>query len=124
MISSLLSFFAAAGSSCDPGNAFFGFPTWYEYIGETDPTSGACMPAIHGINDIWLIVAAIIEILLRIAALAAVIIIIYGGVQYITSQDNPESTSKARGTIINALLGLALSVMAAAIISFIANNIS
>jgi hypothetical protein len=75
------------------------------------------------LTDIWLIVAAIIEIALRIAAIVAVIFIIYGGFSYTTSQGDPEGTAKARGTIVNALIGLAVAVMAAAIVSFIARSI-
>lgn len=109
-------------ASCD-GGGFFGFPTWYKYLGGQADSQGKCTPIIGGINDIWLVVAAVIEILLRIAAMAAVIIIIYAGVQYVTSQDSPETTKQARSTIINALIGLALAVMAAVIIEFIAKGI-
>ena len=52
--------------------------------GNTD-AAGNCAPVMSGINDIWLIVAAIIEILTRIAVLVAVFFVMYGGVKYITS---------------------------------------
>jgi TRAP-type C4-dicarboxylate transport system permease small subunit len=70
------------------------------------------------------VVAAIIEILLRVAAIAAVIFIIYGGFSYTASQGDPEATSRAKGTLVNALIGLAIAVSAAAIVSFIAGNVS
>lgn len=97
---------------------FFGFPAWYKYLDHPN-----CMPQIHNVSDIWLIVAAIIEIALRIAALVAVIFVIYGGFSYTTSQGDPEGTGKAKGTIVNAVIGLAISVMAAAIVSFVAGKI-
>jgi hypothetical protein len=109
-----LSIFAAA---CHTD--FFGFPAWYKYL-----DLHSCQPQIHGLNDIWLIVAAIIEICLRIAAIVAVAFIIYGGFNYTTSQGDPESTAKAKGTLINALVGLALAVTAATIVSFIAKSIN
>lgn len=99
--------------------AFLGFPTWYEYL---DHPGG--QPQIHGLGDIWLIVAAIIEILLRVAAIVAVIFIIYGGFSYTTSQGDPEGTGRAKSTLVNALIGLAVAVMAAAIVSFIAKSIT
>lgn len=124
MIDMLVRFFAAAGDACDVGGGgFFGFPKWYEYLSGARDGSGACLPQIHSLGDIWLIVAAIIEIALRIAAIVAVVFVIYGGFTYTTSQGDPEGTKNARNTIVNALIGLALAVMAAAIVSFIARSI-
>ena len=111
------------GAVC-PGGDFLGFPKWYKYLnGVNDPTSHLCSPQLSSINDIYLIVAAIIEMLLRIGTLLAVGFVIYGGIQYITSQGEPDKTSKARSTIINALIGLAISLTAAAAVSFFAGRI-
>jgi ABC-type Fe3+ transport system permease subunit len=108
----LLSHFAAC-----QGGSFLGFPHWYEYL----PCNGGA-PGIRSINDIWLIVAAIIEIMLRIAGIVAVVLVIYGGIQYITSQGEPDKTTKARSTIINALTGLAIAILAASIVAFVAGR--
>lgn len=111
------------GASC-PGGDFFGFPKWYKYLdGATEPLSHLCTPQISSINDIYLIVAAVIEMLLRVAALLAVGFVIYGGVEYSISQGEPERTSRARKTIINALVGLAISVTAAAVVAFMAARV-
>lgn len=112
----LISQFAASDSCSN----FLGFPTWYEYI----KVPGTCTPQITGLNDVWLIVAAVIEILLRLSAILAVGFIIYGGVQFIISQGEPDKTNQARQTIVNALVGLAISVLAAAVISFIAGRVN
>jgi len=117
----LLNLFAASGPPC-PGSFFGILPTWYSYLPSQTDTFGHCTPQILGLDDIWLIVAAIIEILLRIAAIAAVAMVIYGGIQYTTSQGSPEATSKAKSTIINALIGLALSVIAASLVAFLAGS--
>lgn len=112
----LLTNFAA--DSC---SHFLGFPTWYEYV----HAPGNCSQVqINSLSDIWLIVAAVIEILLRIAALAAIGFIIAGGFQYVTSQAEPDKTNQARSTIINALVGLVIAIMAATIVNFIAGSIS
>ena len=113
-------FAAAAQPGCK--SSFFGLPYWYTYLNVTAPPG--CTPQIQGLNDIWLIVAAIIEIALRIAAIVAVVFIIYGGFGYVTSQGDPEGTAKAKSTLVNALIGLAVAVMAAVIVSFIAKSIS
>lgn len=118
MSSAMFSLFAAA---CK-GSSFFGFPTWYEYLPGATDKQGHCAPTISGINDVWLIVAAVITILLRIAAMVAVAMIVYGAISYVTSQGEPDKTGQAKGTIVNALVGLALAVMAGVIVSFIAGG--
>lgn len=119
---SLLSRFAA---SCG-GGSFLGFPHWYQYLNcqtvkvQGQPTQQ--LPQLDHINDIWLIVAAIIEILLRVAGIAAIILVIWGGAQYMTSQGEPDKTNKAKTTIMNALIGLLIAILAAAIVDFIAGR--
>jgi hypothetical protein len=116
-----------ASTTCSFGGSsnFLGFPKWYEYLtGVIDPTTGKCAPQLGSLSNIWLVVAALIEILLRVAALAAVVMVIYGSVNYISSQGEPDKTASAQSTIINALVGLLLAVMAAAFINFIARSIS
>jgi hypothetical protein len=48
--------------------------------------------------------------------------VIYGGIQYVTSQGSPDATKKAQQTIINALIGVVLAVLAASIVAFIGNR--
>jgi hypothetical protein len=118
----MLQLFTTFGKACSGGH-FLTFPTWYEYLGSKTDANGVCAPVVSGLNDVWLIVAAAIEILLRIAALAAIAFVIYGGVQYMTSQGEPASLEKARSTIINALIGLAIAILSSVIINFIAGSI-
>jgi ABC-type Fe3+ transport system permease subunit len=106
------------------GGGFFGFPTWYKYLTTTtDAATGACTVRLSGVNDIWLIVAAIIEILLRVAGIMAVAFVIFGGFQYVTSQSEPDALAKARQTIVNALIGLVLAILATTIVNFVAGSI-
>ncbi|HET9098141.1 MAG TPA: hypothetical protein VFN51_00835 [Candidatus Saccharimonadales bacterium] len=105
--------------ACSSGG-FLGFPTWYHYLPVNSQT---CSPQFTSLSDTWLIVAAIIEILLRIAGLLAVVYVIIGGINFVTSQGQPEKTAKSRDTIINALIGLAIAILSAAIVSFIARSI-
>ena len=115
----ILSNFAAC-----PGGNFLGLPTWWAYLPSiTDPNTHQCVPQVTGINDIWLIVAAVIELLLRLAGLIAVFMVIVGGVKYMTSEGSPEDTAKGRSTIIYSLVGLMISVSAALIVTFIAKRL-
>jgi ABC-type Fe3+ transport system permease subunit len=117
MITNLISKFGAVCA----GNNFFSFPHWYKYI--RDPNNCSVVK-IDNINDVWLIVAAVIEILLRVAGIVAVGFVIYGGFQYLTSQAEPDKVNKAKNTIINALVGLMIAILASAIINFIAGSIT
>ena len=100
-----------------------GFPTWYKYL-KPQLVDGTCVPRITSINDTWLILAAVIEIMLRVAAIAAVVLVIYGGFLYMTSQGEPDKTSRARSTLVNAVIGLAIAVLAATTVSFVAGRIN
>lgn len=101
-------------------SGFLKFPYWYKYIAQ----GSNCSPQVTSLNDIWLIGAAILEILLRVASIAAVAYLIYGGISYILSQGEPDKTKQARSTITNALGGLTIAVLATAIVSFIARSIN
>ena len=114
-----VTYFAAA---CDPNKTFFGLPAWYKYLSPDADALGNCAFKLQNINDIWLIAAALIEMLLRLGALVAVGFIIFGGVKYISSQGEPDRTKNALGTIINALVGLVISLIAAQVVSFIAGK--
>lgn len=106
----------AQAKSCS--NNFLGFPTWYKYL----DGASSCNPKLDGLADIWLIALAIAEILLRVAILVAIAFIIIGGFKYITSRANPDKTTQARTTVIDALIGLGISVVATAVISFVASR--
>lgn len=55
--------------------------------------------------------------------MVAVGFIIFGGFQYMLSQGEPERTKGARSTILNALIGLAISLSAVAIVNLIGRNL-
>ena len=53
------------------------------------------------------------------AGIIAVIMIVFGGIQYTTSNGNPASAQKAKQTITYAAIGLAISVFAVAIVNLV-----
>ena len=117
MVTQLVSHFAAC-----TGGSFLGFPTWYEYL-PSATVGGTCSPQLTSLSDIWLIVAAVIEILLRVAALVAFGFVVYAGFLYLTSQGEPDKTVRARTGLIDALVGLVIAIMAAVVVGFIARSI-
>lgn len=114
------------GGSCTYSSAsFYGFPTWYTYLPPKYELNGknlVCSPTINSISDIWLIVAAVIEMLLRLAGIASVLMILYGGVKYTTSMGNPEATASAKNTIIYSIVGLLIAISAAFLVTFLATT--
>ena len=99
-------------------------PSWYKYIeGKTDSTTGRCELYFTFPDDIGAILLAVVEIMLRIGALVAVGYVIYGGFLYMLSQGEPDKATGARTTIINAVIGLALAILATGIVSFIGGQL-
>jgi hypothetical protein len=101
-------------------NSFFGFPVWYRGL---NPNEGDCTVQLTKLNDIWIIVLNIIDILLRAVAYIAAGFIIYGGFKYLTSAGSPDGAVAARKTIINAIIGLVISFASVAIVNLVSGAI-
>jgi hypothetical protein len=118
---------ATATDSCQKSD-FFGLIPWYHYL-SPDHFSGCSLltfnllPSSGAPSDVPLVLLAIIDDLLRVAGAMAVIFVIVGAIRYITSQGNPEDTSKAQSTIVNALTGLAVAITAAVFVSYLGNKL-
>ena len=60
-----------------------------------------------------------LSIIFGIAGVLAVLMIIIGGLMFVTSNGNPQNSSRALKTIIFALVGLVISLLAEALVAFI-----
>jgi hypothetical protein len=122
---------AAVDPACDKSSAFLSFPVWYKYldvgIKDGDPCAIKGPATVDGNLDwekaIPRVGLAVVEILLRVAGLVAVGFTIYGGFKYTTSQGEPENLKQAQSTIINALVGLVIAMLATAIVNFLGNTL-
>jgi hypothetical protein len=122
---------------------FLGLIPWYQYLDMTevniiDPhthqtIAGECRiegfsgdsKLVLGAHSPFLLIAlAILDDLIRLAAMVAVGYVIYGGVLYTTSQGAPDMVKKAQQTIINALIGVGVAIVAAAVVAFIGYSLS
>lgn len=65
----------------------------------------------------------IVAILLYVVGYVSLAFIIYGGFKYMISGDNASGTSAAKKTILNAIIGLVLSIMSVAIVKLISESI-
>lgn len=69
------------------------------------------------------VLTSVIEWLTAIVGVASVIMIIIGAIRYITSGGQPQSAESARNTIIYAIIGLVVSLIAQAIVVLVLNRI-
>ena len=65
------------------------------------------------------VVKNIISILFWIIGILAVIVIIYAGITFITTAGNPSKVAQAKTMIIYAVIGLAVAILAYAIVNFV-----
>jgi hypothetical protein len=128
IIGSLLKILAVVPANC--GGSFFGLVPWYHYLssgpnGDIQNCSVVNFTFIQAgkSSDIPLVLLAVVDDLLHIAGLVAVAFVLYGGFQYVSSQGQPEKTARAQNTVIDALIGLAVAIVAISAVSFLGNKL-
>lgn len=117
-VDSLIQFSATKGSC---GGKLLGIiPHWYENL--QDQNCEVNIDLSNHPEALWQIGFNLVEILLRVGGLVALGYLIYGGFLFMTSQGEPEGMKKARSTIVNALIGVVISVAASSIVIYIAGK--
>lgn len=124
LATSLLSNFAVVNCK----QTFFFLIPWDQYLSVTvnSVTQHCEVNSFHTLdtNSSFLLIAlAVLDDLLRVAALVAVAYVIFGGFKYITSQGSPDGTKNAQSTIINAMVGLVIAIIAASVVAFLGNSL-
>lgn len=76
--------------------------------------------SLFGANSIW---NKILNAVTYVAGAVAVLMIIIGGFRYTVSNGDQSAITAAKNTILYAVVGLVLSIMANAIINFVLINI-
>lgn len=109
-----------AASGCNTG--FLTFPAWYD--GLVDGSCNIESPSNKGISlFVRTIALNIVEMILQLVGYISVGFIIYGGYKYMISAGSSDGISKAKKTIMNAIIGLLLSIFAVAIVNLISGAI-
>jgi hypothetical protein len=72
-------------------------------------------------NSLASLAKTVVNILSLIVGILAVIMIIYGGLRYITSGGSSEGVGGAKNTIIYAIIGLVIVALAQLIVHFVLN---
>jgi hypothetical protein len=79
--------------------------------------SGADAALTNKIGDI-------VNLLLYITGALAVIVLIYGGIRYVTSTGDAKRVQQAKDTIVYAITGLVIAILAYAIVNFVVGSLS
>lgn len=69
-------------------------------------------------------VQTIISIVIGIVGALSLLFITIGGFRYILSQGDPQGVAKAKGTIVYALVGLVVTILAETIVAFVFGSIT
>lgn len=121
---------SAPAASCGNKEGFLGFPTWYKYLDVEQDENGCHIvtksPTTDSIDTsiIIKIMLAVVDILLYISGIVAVIFVAYGGFLFVASQGDPGKLVSARKTILNAVVGLIIVLLATPLVRFLANFLS
>lgn len=79
---------------------------------------------LNAAGDVNGLIRIVVFVLLGISGAIAVVFVIIGGFQYLTSGGNEEAAEKGKKTLINAIIGTVIIIMAYVIINVIVNLVS
>ena len=75
------------------------------------------------VNSVESVVGTVINTILYVIGILAVIMIIFGGIQYTTSAGDQAKVTKAKNTILYGIVGLVIAILAYAIVNFVVTKL-
>lgn len=110
----------ASAQGCDTGG-ILSFPRWYDGLCQNGKIES---PADKGLPTfVWTIVLNLVDMLLYAVGYVSLAFVIWGGFKFMISGDNAAGSAAARKTILNAIIGLVLSIMSVGIVNVVAGAI-
>ena len=91
---------------------------------KSEVTSGVSSVNDGNSTDLPSFITNIVNILLFLAGAVAVIVIIIGGIRYVMSSGDAGQVQSAKNTILYAVIGLIVVIMAYAIVNFVVTNVA
>lgn len=122
ILASAISYAPAAHATCPP-DTLLGIPAWYKDLQAPDCSVQPPAQTANGDglrNFIIKIALNVIQAVLVIVGYVAAFFVIKGGFLYIMSQGEPSNIESAKKTIANALIGLIIALLSAAIVNAVA----
>jgi hypothetical protein len=99
------------------------FPVCGGNAGTTDVCQSVPNHGTAGDNPIINAIKFIILILSFIIGITSVIMIILAGMWFITSNGDPQAVARARNTVLYALIGIVVVLLAQALVAFVLNKV-
>lgn len=97
-------------------------PVWYR--GLTKSSSDCTLDLGGNLNFVWVIGLNVVEALMHVVGYVAGVFILIGGYRYATSAGEPSQIARAKGSIMNAIIGLIISILSIAVINFIIGSVT
>ena len=76
------------------------------------------------VNTLPTKVKGIINVILYIVGILAVVMIIFGGIKYMTSAGDQSAVTSAKNTILYGIIGLVITLLAYAIVQFVIGKVA
>ncbi len=92
---------------------------WVENLASCDQMGDATINN----NNLMQTVKTIINVIIGIVGFIAVVMIILGGISFITSQGDSAKVTKAKNTILYGVVGLIVAILAFAIVNFVLSSV-
>ena len=118
-----------AAATCTNAKGFLTLPVWYRGLNVSTGDCSIIDPsqlntAINGSNNglsnfIWRVVLNIMDMALQLVGYIAVGFVLYGGFTMIISSGSPEVMARGRKTILEAIIGLVISIGSVGIINLV-----
>lgn len=89
-----------------------------------ESVKAACGCTSSGSDALPTVITAILNSIIGVAGLVAVIYIIIGGINYMTSAGDTSKLEKAKKTILYAVIGLVICVFAFGIVNWVISTLS
>lgn len=91
--------------------------------------AGNCPPDLRGTascpsGGLKEVITTISNTILLLVGVVAVLFLILGGFQYVTSGGNPEQVNKAKNTILYAIIGIVAALIAYVAVTFVLENLA
>lgn len=116
-----LAFADGEGGGCGGSTAFFGLRPWYE--GLTESAGSGCVIKTPTEDElpsfIWKIVLNILIDLSVVVGYIAIAMVAWGGYLYMFSRGMPDRAEKGKKTLIAAVIGLLIAILASVIMNTI-----
>ena len=121
MIQGLLNnFYFAAGEGCATQTGVL--PSIYKGLTCVKDASGQENLAISSLEDVFLIIGNVIQILLAVAGSIAIVVILITAALYIVSAGDPGRAKKSKDMLSNTIIGLIIILCSYAAVEFIARG--